>query len=165
MTEFSPDMAVPFSAGGDRLAHVGFVVRDMEKELNRWTSAGARLFIAPEVDPVQKVSCALIGFPSTLPIELVAPAVPGEPSPVDGRLKRGGGLDHICYFVDDVSAAIADFETRGGMVVVPPVYGVVFDRTIAFLQMRAGLVVELMSLERAGRKPVDPLQEYFKACA
>lgn len=164
MTAFDSRATPSFPAGGDRLAHVGFVVRDIDKELKRWVGAGARLFIAPEIDPLQKVWCALIGFPETLPIELVAP-VAGETSPIEARLKRGGGLDHICYFVDDVGAALADFEERGGVVVVSPIYGSVFDRMIAFLQMRTGLIVELMSASPIGRKPADPLQSYYETCA
>ncbi|MEK7264533.1 MAG: VOC family protein [Pseudomonadota bacterium] len=159
MTESDPIAASP--AAGDRLAHIGFVVRDIERELTRWTSAGAVVFIDPELDPVQKVYCALVGFPSALPFELVAPS--GEDSPVQARLKKGGGLDHVCFFVDDIEAAFADYQARGGLPLVSPVYGVVFDRMIAFVQMRTGLVVELMKLKRENRKAADPLTVYFSS--
>lgn len=159
MTE--SDAFAAFSAAGDRLAHLGFVVRDIEKEMKRWTAAGAAVFIEPELDPVQKVFCALIGFPAALPFELVAPA--GQDSPVQARLKKGGGLDHVCFFVDDIDNAFAEYQARGGLPLVAPVYGVVFDRMIAFVQMRTGLVVEMMRATPESRKPSDPLNRYFAA--
>ncbi len=152
-----------FSGAGDRLAHIGFVVRDIEKELKCWTAGGAALFIEPELDPNQKVWCALVGFPSALPFELVAPSA--ADSPLQARLKRGGGLDHVCLFVDNIDTAFADYQARGGLPLVAPVYGVVFDRMIAFVQMRTGLVVELMQFARENRKAIDPLTHYFTAIA
>lgn len=144
------------------LAHIGFVVKDIDKAYKQWTTSGAKPFIAPELDPVQKVWCALVGYPGTAPIELVAPANTID-SPALGRLKRGGGLDHLCYFVDDVAVGCETLQARGGLLVVPPVYGVVFDRTIAFLMMRTGLTIELMARQPAGEKADDPLASYFAA--
>jgi methylmalonyl-CoA/ethylmalonyl-CoA epimerase len=140
----------------------------MKKELKRWQASGARVFIEPEIDPIQKVCCALVGFPLAVPFELVAPApdLPvGEKSPVDTRIKRGGGLDHVCYFVDDVSIAVEACQKRGGALIVEPVYGVVFDRAIAFLHMRTGLIIELMCRKAEGRKLTDPLKPWFSAMA
>jgi|GEM_PF-374606 len=145
--------------GDDKLAHIGFVVRKIEIEYQRWLDAGACVYIEPEVDPIQKVWCALVGFPKTLPFELVAPAAPD--SPVNTRLKKGGGLDHVCFFVDNIEAALKSYAAMGGLVVVEPVYGVVFDRVIAFIQMRTGLVVELMQKAPERRKTKDPLTPYF----
>lgn len=159
MTE--SDAISAFAGTGDRLAHIGFVVRDIEKEMKRWMSAGAQLFIEPEIDEIQRVACALVGFPSVLPFELVAPV--SEDSPVQARLKKGGGLDHVCLFVDEINAAFADHQARGAIPLVAPVYGVVFDRMIAFVQMRTGLVVELMKAAPEGRKAADPLDRYFRA--
>ncbi|MEO1241802.1 MAG: VOC family protein [Pseudomonadota bacterium] len=158
MTEF--DTVLTNGSSGDRLAHIGFVVRKIDKELTRWIRAGAVLLIEPEEDPIQKVYCALVGFPKSTPFELVAPA--GDDSPVETRLKKGGGLDHVCYFVDDIHKAVEEYVGRGGQVVVEPVYGVVFDRIIAFIQMRTGLTVELMQMTAEKRKDLDPLASYFK---
>lgn len=155
------DALAPFSGAGDHLAHLGFVVRDIEKEVSRWVKSGAALFIDPEFDPIQNVYCALVGFPAALPFELVAPG--GENSPVQARLKKGGGLDHVCLFVDEIEPAFEAYQARGGLPLVTPVYGVVFDRKIAFVQMRTGLVVELMQSHRDGLKAADPLERYFKA--
>lgn len=159
MTESEASQAP--SGAGDKLAHLGFVVRDIEKEMKRWAASGAVTFIEPELDPTQMVYCALVGFPTALPFELVAPAA--ENSPVQARLKKGGGLDHVCLFVDDIDVTFTEYQSRGGLPLVAPVYGVVFDRMIAFVQMRTGLVIELMQSLRENRKPVDPLSRYFAA--
>jgi methylmalonyl-CoA/ethylmalonyl-CoA epimerase len=124
--------------------HLGYVVRDMSTALRRFTDEGATLLIEPTDDPVQRVSCALLRLLDGVDIELVAP-LDLESSPIEARLRRGGGLDHICLAVDDVEAALAQEEERGATVVCEPVHAVTFDRTIAFVRRRSGLLVELMA--------------------
>lgn len=131
------------------LHHVGYVVRDMRRAIDQFISEGASLVVGPTDDPVQKVSCALLRIADGVDVELVAPLDPDD-SPVTARLRRGGGLDHICLSVDDVPTALALEEERGALVVCAPVHAVTFDRTIAFAHRRSGLLVELM-----GRRP-DP---------
>jgi methylmalonyl-CoA/ethylmalonyl-CoA epimerase len=131
------------------LAHLGYVVPDMQRALKRFEAEGAVVVIAPTDDPIQRVSCCLVRCDGAVDIELVAPLVPGD-SPVEARLKRGGGLDHVCYFVDDLEAAVATEVEAGSIVVCEPVHAVTFDRRIAFVQRRSGLVVELMAREPGG---------------
>jgi methylmalonyl-CoA/ethylmalonyl-CoA epimerase len=128
------------------LAHLGYVVRDMARSIQRFETEGAVVLIAPTEDPIQRVSCCLLRLDDAVLLELVAPLVPGD-SPVESRLKRGGGLDHICYFVDDVADTIATERAAGSLVVCEPVHAVTFDRVVAFVQRRSGLVVEFMSKE------------------
>jgi methylmalonyl-CoA/ethylmalonyl-CoA epimerase len=130
------------------LAHLGYVVPDMQRALKRFQAEGAVVVIAPTEDPIQRVSCCLLRCDGAVDIELVAPLIRGD-SPVDARLKRGGGLDHVCYYVDDLDAAVAAEIEAGSMVVCEPVHAVTFDRHIAFVQRRSGLVVELMAREPA----------------
>jgi methylmalonyl-CoA/ethylmalonyl-CoA epimerase len=132
------------------LAHLGYVVRDMSRALRRFEAEGAVVLIPPTDDPVQGVSCCLLRVDDAVPIELVAPLVPGE-SPVESRLKRGGGLDHVCYFVEDIERALDIERARGSVVVCEPVHAVTFDRAVAFVQRRSGMVVEFMATEPAGR--------------
>jgi len=126
------------------LHHVGFVVPAMAPALRRWVDEGAVVLVEPIDDPIQRVTVALLDVDGTMPVELVAPIDP-EDSPVSGRLKRGGGLDHFCYTVPDVATALAAEEERGSMIICPPVFAVAFTRTIAFVQRRTGLVVEYIS--------------------
>lgn len=126
------------------LHHVGFVVRNMGRAVEGYLREGAILEIAPTDDPIQRVTCALMRMEDGGAIELVAPLDP-EDSPVTSRLRRGGGLDHLCYLVDDLETELAVEVGRGATVVCDPVYAVTFDRMIAFVLRRTGLLVELMA--------------------
>lgn len=126
------------------LAHIGYVVADMDRAVRRFETEGSVVVISPTEDPIQRVSCCLVRTDDAIDIELVAPLVPGD-SPVEARLKRGGGLDHVCYFVDDLEESLASEIGAGALVVCEPTYAVTFDRDIAFVHRRSGLVVELMT--------------------
>ena len=142
------------------LFHIGYVVPNMERALKIWEKQGAVLLVPPAVDPIQNVWCSLIVYRNSIPIELVAPR-PDGPNPIETRLRKGGGLDHICLFSDDLAADIQDFSAAGGTVVVAPCYGAVFDRELAFLTTRSGLTIELMTRAGVGRQEVDPLASFF----
>jgi methylmalonyl-CoA/ethylmalonyl-CoA epimerase len=138
------------------IAHIGHVAPQMDRALAVWRRAGATLVIPPAVDPIQNVTCALVILAGVVPVELVAP-LPDGPNPVAGRLAKGGGIDHVCIYVDDVAAALAERLAEKAMCVVEPHYGAVFDREIAFVVTRGGLVLELMQRRAQGRLPEDPL--------
>lgn len=102
------------------------------------------MVVEPIDDPIQRVTVALLTADAGVPIELVAP-IPGLASPIDARLRRGGGFDHLCFSVPDVADALARESERGGIVVCDPVFAVAFTRMIAFVQRRSGMVVEYIS--------------------
>ncbi|MDW9476811.1 VOC family protein, partial [Sinorhizobium meliloti] len=56
-----------------KVFHYGFVVPNMDRALKTWTQQGARLVVPPAIDPTQNVSCALLIYLDSVPIELVAP--------------------------------------------------------------------------------------------
>ena len=150
------DSDTAIALNGANLGHVGYVVPDMDKALKRWQASGAVLVVPPKLDPIQNVTCALLVLAGAVPVELVAP-VEGGPNPVANRLSKGGGLDHVCLYVDDIHASLAGQIASGAMCVVEPVYGAVFDRMIAFVITRPGMVLELMSRQPEGRLDLDPL--------
>ncbi len=126
------------------LHHIGYVVRSMKSALSRFTDEGAVVVVAPVEDPIQRVEVALLRADGDLPIELVAP-IPGVDGPIEARLRRGGGFDHLCYSVQDVSDSLAQEENRGSLIVCEPVFAVAFTRTVGFVQRRTGMVVEYIS--------------------
>jgi len=128
---------------GIRLHHIGYVVRRMDRAIGQFEAEGARVVIEPTDDPVQRVTCALLELADGSAIELVAP-IDAEDSPVSSRLRRGGGLDHLCYSVGDVRAALDAEVERGATIVCEPVHAVTFDQTIGFVLRRSGLLVEYM---------------------
>lgn len=127
------------------LHHIGYVVRSMRSALTRFTDEGAVVVVEPIEDPIQRVEVALLRTDGDVPIELVAP-IPGVDGPIESRLKRGGGFDHLCYSVRDVAATVDADEARGSLVVCRPVFAVAFSRTVAFVQRRTGMVVEYISI-------------------
>jgi methylmalonyl-CoA/ethylmalonyl-CoA epimerase len=130
-----------------RLHHIGYVVPSMKGGIRRFEDAGGQLVVGPTDDPALGVVCALIRLPEGVDVELVAPLV-GADSPVTARLQRGGGLDHLCFWVEDLDAALSREVHNDALPLVPPTYAVTFDSTIAFVQRRSGLVVELMGAKR-----------------
>ncbi|MBX9467202.1 MAG: VOC family protein [Rhizobium sp.] len=139
-----------------RLFHLGYVVPNMDRSVKAWIRMGAQILVPPSIDATQQVNCALLVFKGAVPIELVAP-LDAIDSPVRNRLARGGGLDHTCIFSDDVAGDLSALVEEGASIAVAPCYGSVFDREIAFAVTRVGLVVELMSRQRAGLAKIDPL--------
>lgn len=127
-----------------RLHHVGYVVASMPGAVRRFRDSGAELVVGPTDDELLGVTCALMRLPEGVDVELVAP-LPGEGSPITARLSRGGGLDHLCFWVEDLDASIARELAADAVLLVPPTYAVTFDSTVAFVHRRSGLVVELMS--------------------
>ncbi len=93
------------------LHHVAIVVPDIEAA--RETYVGALGLSAGEVEHVadQKVN-VLVCIAGEQRIELVEPAA--DDSPLAGFLaKKGGGLHHLAWLVDDVSNAIETLQARG----------------------------------------------------
>ena len=130
-----------------RLHHVGYVVPNIKSGIRRFLDNGGELVVGPTEDPRLGVVCTLIRMPEGVDLELVAPLPDSEP-PITGRLNRGGGLDHLCFWVEDLDASLASEIENEAMLLVPPTYAVTFDSTVAFVQRRGGLVVELMSAEQ-----------------
>lgn len=93
------------------LHHVAIAVESLEAA--RAVYEGALGLAAGEVEYVedQKVN-VLVLHAGTQRIELVEPA--GADSPISGFLaKRGGGLHHLAWKVDDVGKAIAELKSKG----------------------------------------------------
>lgn len=132
---------------GPRLHHVGYVVRAMAGAVRRFEEAGGELVVGPTDDPVLGVTCALVRLPEGVDVELVVPLA-GAESPITARLARGGGLDHLCFWVEDLDASLARELENGAVLLVPPTYAITFDSTVAFVHRRGGLVVELMGEKR-----------------
>ena len=116
----------------------------MRPALSRFIDEGAEVVVEPVEDPIQRVTVALVSTDADVPVELVAP-IPGVEGPIAARLQRGGGLDHLCFVVDDVAEALAQETARGSLVVCEPVFAVAFTRTVGFVQRRSGMVVEYIS--------------------
>jgi methylmalonyl-CoA/ethylmalonyl-CoA epimerase len=138
-----------------RLHHVGFVVQSIEQIAEEFSrSLGAEWDGEIIVDPIQgaRVSFFRGPIPGDALVELVEPL--DEGSPVSKFLKRGGGLHHLCYEVEELEAQLSYSRSTGSLVVRTPVPAAAFGgRRIAWVYTKAKLLLEY--LETAPR-PESP---------
>jgi methylmalonyl-CoA/ethylmalonyl-CoA epimerase len=132
---------------GFEFHHFGVAVRKLPQAIPVFGKLfGYELTSGPFDDPVQNVSvCFLSRGDQDPPLELVAPLGPN--SPIDGTLKKGCGIYHICYQVPDIRAAIEHLTGLGSFLLSGPVPAVAFGmREIAWLMTEADLLVELVQV-------------------
>ena len=125
-----------------RFHHVGVVVKSIEQTATHYRK---NLHLEPQSeiieDPIQKVKVQFWARPGdSTSVELIEPA--GEDSPVQRALAKGGGLNHLCYEVDDIGAAVEEALANGALQVGSLAPATAFaGRRITFLYYRhIGLV-------------------------
>lgn len=128
-----------------RLHHIGIVVPSIDQQLDYYrANFGMTLSLPKTFDPLQDVHVAFlqsIGTPVML--ELIEPV--GASSPVANALRRGGGLNHLCYAVPAIEKNISEMIDRGAMLVKPLTPATAFDgRRIAFLYTKNRELIELV---------------------
>ena len=126
-----------------RIDHIAIVVEDIEKTLEFWRDAlGLRLADVEEV-PEQKSQVAFLPVGES-EVELVRPTT--DNSGVAKYLqKRGPGMHHICFEVDDIAGALKQLKARGVRLInETPVPGA-GGKQIAFIhpESTSGVLVEL----------------------
>ncbi len=124
--------------------HIGFAVRDLGESLAKWILDGYTVAVSPVDDVSIGVVCVLLTDQSGLSVELVAP-LPGTNS-LSSRLRRGGGLDHICYVTENIVRQLELERGKGALVVMEPIISVLFGKPVAFVLRKTGLLVEFIEL-------------------
>jgi methylmalonyl-CoA/ethylmalonyl-CoA epimerase len=129
-----------------RIDHIAIVVEDIEQPLGFWKDAlGLELTHVEQVPSQESIVAFLPSGESE--IELVKPT-----SPISGvakfLAKRGPGMHHICFEVDDLQATLARLKERGiELINETPTLGA-GGKKIAFVHPRStsGVLVELYEL-------------------
>lgn len=129
------------------LDHVGIAVPVLDDAIPHWEYVVGAPSSAREVVDSQGVEVVFVG---TGPgrVELIAPARPD--SAVARFLeRRGTGMHHLCYRVDDLPAALAEYRARGYELIDAAPRPGAHGHRVAFLHPRStqGVLIELM--ERA----------------
>lgn len=95
-------------------------------------------------DPIQKVRISFVKLSDQdLRLELLEP-MSGD-SPVMNALRKGGGLNHVCYEVQNIGQAIQFLLEKGSRLISGPTPAIAFqNRSIAFIYTKQGEVVELL---------------------
>ena len=129
-----------------RINHIAIVVEEIEDALHFWRDAlGLKVTYVEEV-PDQDSVVAFLSVGNT-DIELVKPT--SDESGVARYLKkRGPGIHHICFEVDDIEASLESLKASGVRLInSEPVIGTNGTR-IAFVHPESahGVLVELYEL-------------------
>ncbi len=98
-----------------RLNHVAIAVPDLDAARAQYRDTLGAAVGQPQDEPDHGVTVVFIELPNTK-IELLYPL--GENSPIRGFLDKNpaGGIHHICYEVDDISAARDRLIAQGARV-------------------------------------------------
>ena len=133
-----------------KLDHVGVAVPSIEDALEIYEALGLAEQ-KREIVPGQQVTVAFLPIGESR-IELLEPTSPD--SPVAKFLqKRGGGIHHLCFAVDDIENALADLAQRGFRLIhQTPVPGADGKR-VAFLHPEAGGGVLIELSEKKEKRP------------
>ena len=141
------------------LHHIGFVVSSIEEVAPKFAVSLAAP-TATEIfeDPLQGVRVLFLSAPSSVAIELVAPAPnAGSASPVKSFLNRGGGLHHLCYEVSNLEQQIAEMRARKCLLLRPPKPAVAFGgRRIAWVMTAERLLLEYLEAQPTSPRFSEP---------
>ena len=98
-----------------RLNHVAIAVPDLDAAMAQYAGALGASVGEPEDLPEHGVTVVFIELPNTK-IELLYPL--GEGSPIAGFLEKNpsGGIHHMCYEVDDITAASETLISQGARI-------------------------------------------------
>jgi methylmalonyl-CoA/ethylmalonyl-CoA epimerase len=131
-----------------RIDHIAVAVSDLDAAEKAYRDTLALDWVGREEVAGQKVLAGIFRVGESR-VELLAPTAPD--SPIAGFLeKRGPGLHHICFEVEDIEAEIVRLKSRGARLLnETPSPGVEGSR-IAFLHPKeaAGVLIELVERRR-----------------
>ncbi len=128
-----------------KLHHVGHLVKDIKAASRSLTQEyGYEIESKVIEDQVQTAFVQFLRLPkSSSWLELVSPN--GENSKLSAALKRGGGLHHLCYEVENIDQACTELRNRKLALLSKPVPAVAFGgRRIAWLIDSTRLLTELV---------------------
>ncbi len=124
------------------LSHIGIAVKDLEESIKMYESLGLTLESTEEVES-QKLKVAFFTIGDTR-IELLAAT--SEDSPIAKFIeKKGEGIQHIAFGVDDLKAELKDKEDKGFRLIDKEPRPGAHGADIAFLHPKStkGVLLEL----------------------
>jgi len=137
------------------LDHIGLVVDKLENVTDLFRKLGFTDMTEAVPNPLQFVSASFtpVSKEGDVYIEFLEPT--DESSPISKFIrKRGGGLHHLCFEVDDIDAAMAEVAGHGFRITVPVEECKAYDENlkrqcsgtsrIAFFLLENRMLVELI---------------------
>ncbi len=129
-----------------KVEHIGIAVKSIEQAVGVFRdSLGIPMAKLYESEAI-KTKIAFFPLGETT-IELIEPMDPASPA-AKFLEKRGEGIHHICLGVDDIDAALADFQAKGMELIDKKPRRTQDGRLIAFLNPKSthGVLIELEEL-------------------
>lgn len=126
-----------------RIDHIGIAVQNIDAALKFYADALGLELARTDTEVGQKSVVAFMPAGAS-EVELIEPI--GEESPVTRFLaKRGEGIHHICFEVDDLEATLARLKARGVQLIDETPYIGTGGKKIAFIHPKAarGVLIEL----------------------
>lgn len=127
------------------LHHVGIVVADISSACKSYVSRfgyEVKSKVIHDIEQTAYVQFLRMPGDSTY-IELVSPD--SHQSKLSSALKKGGGLNHLCYATPDIDSTITSMSSTGMRLIHKPVPAVAFPgRKIAWLVGKDLALVELV---------------------
>ncbi len=127
------------------LHHIGILVKDIP-EATKLYKIRFGYEIKSDVihDPVQTAYVQFLKLRSGSDyVEFISPD--GPKSKLTNALKKGGGLNHLCYVTDDIDSVCEKLRSTGMYLLQSPVEAVAFKgRRIAWLMGRNMMPTELV---------------------
>jgi len=113
-----------------KIHHIGIVVNNIQESLGEFSKfVKFDEITIPTLVGSQKVNVCFMKI-GELRIEFIEPV--GNKSPVKKFLEKGGGFNHICFEVNNLSETINEIIEKGGRLIISPTVG--FEgRQIAFV--------------------------------
>jgi methylmalonyl-CoA/ethylmalonyl-CoA epimerase len=128
--------------------HVCVAVRSIDKAAHKLgETLGFTARTGKVTNSRQQVNVQFLQRAGSIDIKLIEPS--GAESPLWQFLKKGEGLHHLCFRVNDVRQQLSELEAHGMRVLAAPEPGEAFDDgLIAFGYAGCGLNVELIDTDR-----------------
>jgi len=128
-----------------RLNHIGVIVKNISDSVTYYeTILGLKKVSEIYVDTRQEVELVFLetGIEG-ITIELISPT--SSSSPAYNALIRGGGINHLCYEVNDINGKIDYLRRQGCKLVRSPLPAIAFgNRLVAFLYSSNLGLIELL---------------------
>jgi methylmalonyl-CoA/ethylmalonyl-CoA epimerase len=127
------------------LHHIGILVPDIAQAAGQYAARfGYRVYGEIVHDPVQTAYVQFLSLSGSIPfVELVTPD--GPESKLSNALKKGGGLNHLCYISPAIGEECDRLRESGMLLLQSPVAAEAFPgRRIAWLMGRDGIPIELV---------------------
>ncbi|HNX50928.1 MAG TPA: methylmalonyl-CoA epimerase [Thermoanaerobaculaceae bacterium] len=122
--------------------HIGIAVKSLDEALTLYRALGLEVSGREEVES-QKVKVAMLPVRGSQ-IELLEPTAPDSPIAVAIE-KRGEGLHHICFEVEDIRAAMGQLKEAGFQLLSDEPKAGAHGSQVCFLHPRSGrgVLIEL----------------------